>query len=187
MKTIDNRQAFFYLTFDTNKSIFLIKTNIVNIDSASSNNTNPNVVEEGLNYIDNNKKIWFIKNNDYSIQYPYLYKESGEYKLRNSFDDVVNETSNLTVILKLDNLHHIEFTLGTKNINNIFKVITVDPVDGEINVPSNKEIFITFNHDADESTIDENSFFITYNSYILEDGRWDATGEWTKSGRWRAS
>jgi len=91
LNTPDFYQKYLKIYFN-NSERFYIDTNLVNIDIPDLNDENPEV----LNYKEDDKKIFFSLN-DSKILIPYLFYESGVYKLRN----FLNFTS-LTIIIKTD-------------------------------------------------------------------------------------
>lgn len=99
MKTIDSKTPYLELNYNSNNNSLILKTNIIKIDQDKSN-------------LDNNK-VYFVFNDDYSNQIPYKYYENGSIKFKNAFD-VIFET--LTVVIKLNNLKHIEATLNVNSI-----------------------------------------------------------------------
>jgi len=147
-KTIDGKQKYFKFNIIGDGSRFKVITNILKINEDPNNK--------------DNKKLFFIKDNDYINQLPYMYFENGIIKFRKE----IPNCDVLTIILRLSVSEQYEYTTYIGD----FRVISIDPINNSIDIPLDQIITITTNRAFEDLDLNSVKVYLelAYNDFTID-------------------
>jgi len=146
--TTDGKKKYFKFNIIGDGSRFKILTNILKIDEDISNN--------------DNKKLFFVKDYDYTNILPYRYYKDGKIVFRKE----IPNCNSLLVLLKLSLAEQYEYQTYIGD----FRITSIDPINNATNVNLNKVITINTNRAFDDSDLIEGKVWLqlAYDDFTID-------------------